>query len=1233
MANEFNVVESGLIQCACGGKVTLTSTVQGYVIGGKKPLYWKDLLNAAVACPRGKNKCTKVVAISSAGTEMNVGAKGEPYLLRTDGFKTDKGRAVILVNPGQFQSKISSVPSTENQVIKEEEPTEQTVKEAEELLHKEKYALYFLRKSEDLYQPLRPTRAFRKADEKYVTKNDPLDIKDNIYVHTFAYLYIKQNGKIKEYKVLSRGSLYNEQLGDIYFEDTNSKIKYNYIPIYEDSIMDISYSSFALKDEGDIKKLKRLSVNPKEPNNKDSFYFKELKGIDKSDINEEDLTTQKKFTPNKEGKQKRLNILCIIDDILGEIEDMYERYYTNYKLAFAQNHSIIEDIKKRNSYTYTIANMVDYFYFSKDEEKKYKDSILELKKIYNKMVSLILSDYDLVDFLVKDVDISKILDKDKDNVAQSYFQQLQFLKKDFFNKELKGEEKDKELKEAHYSKTNFRTSDKFIRIKYAYLTDSIKKTNRRYVSSMSRLGIKSLQFNTSNDNYTKIKDNASYVLAHVLFALLYSHEFEDDLKSMTIFSTINTLRNDFLLKLKVIAPKPNISDNAIKDMKDIVEKQEIYHDMIVKPLGHRDKFLEEYENLDYVKSIKSFEQKGDNVSFKSKYIYYENESFYKGIVEKPKDIIKKIAIKLEDTKLKELLKIYGEINVEDKLSYIASCMNIVYLLSAPRTNLDEETDINSFFNENLNHIYNFVVNFTKERIALNDKEKDTLNLEYQISYTYSLMQMKLILNDVIFSNSKKKALKFIKTFKVAVNTDSKTDLNYKYIHEQAQDTKSLTREYYETFKNIEGITSELDKILEKIKDEAPERRTISQNITTHLSSGLKVYSNLIAIAKVADYLYFDDNNKDIKSHIGFVKDLTDATVGIALLISKHPNTPIKVLKQLVNDTRVSNISNSSKRLLSFTQEKVVTKVAVIALIVTTSYDVVKLAQRKDYDALALTVCVSGINLVLLLTTPAMPAVVTGAILTIVSGIILSEILDSDLDIYLKKSLLYRTIDFSIWKNLRGIAQSKKYQAPYLFETTNKNKELKAISNDGFNNPKRLINFIGENYKGNERYFDTSLKNELSFFNSSLFGYKLELLGRRRERKLKNHYGLDTQIWQDTFVKIPSVLYTDKTSKFIFNANDNYYLLDKDNINLFIKEENYYVFDLLDQNFKTLLELNTINHKKASIIVLSSQVELKYEFMYDYREIVYLDAVNFEQVSFTPQDVEELKQIIEKKEEK
>ena len=90
---------------------------------------------------------------------------------------------------------------------------------------------------------------------------------------------------------------------------------------------------------------------------------------------------------------------------------------------------------------------------------------------------------------------------------------------------------------------------------------------------------------------------------------------------------------------------------------------------------------------------------------------------------------------------------------------------------------------------------------------------------------------------------------------------------------------------------------------------------------------------------------------------------------------------------------------------------------------------------------------------------------------------------------------------SIKLNLRGIFQDKKYQAPYLFETTNQKEDLKQISNDGFNNPKKLVNFIGDNYNKHQKTFDSSLENELNQMNIALFGYKIEHLNKSFKKTL------------------------------------------------------------------------------------------------------------------------------------
>ena len=1229
MAKRNFLTEDYVAQCAHGGKLVPkgTSSTPGVVCAGVPIVNIQDLPGTPIkGCPK-KSPCTKVANFSSACAEMNNKSAGVNLALDLIGVKSNKGAAITLSFNGQTVAGAQSYPDLENVVINEEEPQELELIKAKNLIKKEKYALYFLRKSEEEYKPLRPTRAFRKEDEGFLSKNDILDIKDNIYVHTYAYIYIKQNTDIKEYKVLSKGCIYNEKVSEIYFENTKTKIKYNYIPIYEDDNIDISYSSIALKDENDIKKLKRLSLNPKKLDENKSFYFKDIKGIDKQNLTKEDLQIQKKFEVKKE---KKLNILCILEDILGEIEDMYERYYTNFKLAYAHNHSLIEDIKKQNQYTYTITNIIDYFHLSNKEKTHYKQAILELKKIYNQLVKLLLTDFDLVQYLAKYKDISKIIDKDKNKVAQSYFHQIQFLKKDFFIKEFKNEEKEESLKQAFYSKTNFRTNNKFPK-KYIYLTSYVKQVNKRYISNMHKQGIQAFEFNSSNDDYTKIKDNASYVLAHVLFSLFYSQEFEEDLKQMQVYSKINSLRNSFLLKLRALAPKPNIDEKSIEDIQEIVKNQEIYNDIINKEENLKDKFLEEYENLDYIKKLKSFEQKTDKIKFKSKYIYYEDESYYKSHLEKPKDIIKKIEKKLQDEKLKELLKIYENIKVENKLSYVVSCMNIVYLLSAPRVNLDEETNKNSFFNEKLNHIYEFVEHLTKEKIALNDQEKESLRFEYKISEAYSLMQMRLILNDILFSNSKKKALKFIEKFKVAVKSNTKTDINYKYIHNQSQNIKSKEKQYYEALKNIEGISSNIDKILDEIQGKEVRQYSISQKTVVYLSSGLKTYSTLIAMASATNYLFLEDN-KNIKSHIGFVKDLTDISLNLGLAISKYPNKPLQVLEYFLKTDTVKEISLASKRVLSYIQRNIASKVAIISILITAAYEIINLYSKEDYNALALTTLLSGVSIALFLSQAFLPAVVLTAVMSIIAGLILDEIIDSDVDLYLKKSLLYKNINFSIWKNIKNEEQDKKYQAPYLFEITNKNKELKTIADDGFNNIKKLIEFIGKNYKTNEDYFDTALRNELSFFKAALFGYKLQITKFQSQQKVRTVRGIETNFYVQKALKIPKVLVEDKEFKLYFSPYKDEYL--EFSLAHLIQEQDYYIFNFFPKEnpyFFLNHFTNTIKRENISsyIVIINSQAQLKYEVEFRDNDKTgsnfYIDIAFLKQISFNTEDKQLIKE--------
>ncbi|QKF81476.1 hypothetical protein [Halarcobacter ebronensis] len=382
----------------------------------------------------------------------------------------------------------------------------------------------------------------------------------------------------------------------------------------------------------------------------------------------------------------------------------------------------------------------------------------------------------------------------------------------------------------------------------------------------------------------------------------------------------------------------------------------------------------------------------------------------------------------------------------------------------------------------------------------------------------------------------------------------------------------------------------------------------------------------ISINPMKEYIY-DNTNKDIKSTIGFINDfagLNSALVGI-IQNKEFENMAQAFLNKMhkgLSGKEVIKINLANNEFLTATG-KSFAKVSAYAVIIMSILDAIKYEKNEDYDALTATVGMITLNIVALFVTSGTPLVVFVSLSSIAYAIVMLKLEDSAFESYLKRSLFYKDTIYleSKDKKING------FSAKYLLETTNRKEELKAINSEGFTSAKKITNFIGENYKTNELYFDTALNNELSFLKASIYGYKLELLDRRKGKKLKNIYGNDVQLWQNTFVKIPKVIYDSENVKFIFVENDSYNIIEKSTL---FDEKDYYVYDLYNQNFSYLEDFEFINKQKTSIIVISPQVELKYEFMYDYREIEYLDAINFKQVSFTIKDNEELKKFKEKK---
>ncbi|QDF27566.1 ligand-binding sensor domain-containing protein [Halarcobacter anaerophilus] len=1255
MGNEYNVIEEAVITCACGGKVTLTSTVPNLKIAGKKPLYLKDILGAPVSCPRSINPCTKVASISTAGTEVNVSATGLTYLLRTDGFKTDKGRAVILKNPGQGTSKISSIPSLENQDVVAEEKAlkEENIKIEEEV--KTKYELYLLRKSGEVYKPIRPSRAFRKADETYVNNQKESDF-DNIYSHTLAFVYLVKNNEYIEYKIYNSGGVNAERVKDIYYHDTKNEVLRKFIPLEEDTSYKVYYSNFQLKSLTDIQKLPKLEINPKTLGKKNGIYIKDIDSIDKNEIEQKLLNAQ---TP-KNGEKDSNIIVGFLEDIIGEIEDLYEEYYTNYKLAFSHNKKIFDDIKEKNSYAYTIANIVDYFYVSSSESKEYRDNLSILKNCYSKFVEMIFFEKRLYNYVLDLKDIENIVHKDTNKKAFSFYKMLENYKKNFFSFTYLFPSKRDTV-----GNSAFRYTNEYIR-SIPYMKN--RSTHSKFIMYQNLFyhvdqnqDTKPLMKFTGNDDYTLVKKDAKQVLAHIVFCLFFLDDFEEDLKNLIDYSKVIQIRDEFLIAYRKITPLPKIGKSNISNINELIEKQEFYNQTVLKQNAAQQEnknfiqklfssseknnsFLEDYKQLDNHHIMKSFDY-FYKVSFKSNLLYTPNDIQYyqEQAVTSPKNILKTIKTKFQKGDLEELLLKYQSCSI-DKFEYVVGSMNIIYSLCSTKIDLDEEIEVNGIFaSEDIQYLLTFTDDIVDKRIKLEDADKELLLGEYQISEYFDEYLIKQLLNELLFLKSndtaKAKAQSFFNKYQnLAKKAMSEENEKIEPL-DLDKDIKKLEKEFYSGLKFISGVTDQIDKSLDKFLENINQYseygdKLISKSRALQLGLAFKGYSSMMAIASMKEYIY-DNTNKDIKSTIGFVNDfagLNSALIGI-MQNKEFGNIAQtfldKIYKNQANKNIIKNLANNE---FLAGAGKSFAKVSAYAVIIINALDAIKYKKNEDYDALTATVGMVTLNIVALFVTSGTPLVVFVSLSSIAYAIVMLKLEDSAFESYLKRSLFYKD-------NIYLKSKDKKingFPAKYLLETTNRKEELESINSEGFTSAKKIIDFIGENYETNELYFDTALKNELSFLKSSLYGYKLDKERIKSYQKVKTVNGYEINFYVYEGLKIPKIIADDKEFKLFFSPYKDEYLeinktvlIDNNGVFNFFPEENSY---FLLNSFTNKIKRE--NHS-SYIIVTSSLIDLKYKVEFkDLNKIATsnivpkmdcaIEIASLEQISFEPNDEQLIK---------
>ena len=384
----------------------------------------------------------------------------------------------------------------------------------------------------------------------------------------------------------------------------------------------------------------------------------------------------------------------------------------------------------------------------------------------------------------------------------------------------------------------------------------------------------------------------------------------------------------------------------------------------------------------------------------------------------------------------------------------------------------------------------------------------------------------------------------------------------------------------------------------------------------------------MAVAAIGEYIYYNEN-KDIKSTIGLVNDFSTVSASIVGILQNEKFENLaqafsdKMKKSMGKEMTRINLSNSE--LLSATG-KGFAKVSAFAVIIMSIMDAVKYEKNEDYDALTATIGMISISIIAFFVVSGTPLVVFVSISSIVYALVMLKLVDSAFEAYLKRSLFYKgKILLSKNKGNNPVLMDG-YPSKYLLESTNKNKDLKQINQKGFSKPKEIFDFIGKNYKGNEKYFDTALKNELVFLNSALYGYKLEKEKFETHKRIRTFEGVEIVFNSYSGIKIPTLIADDKEFKLLFAPYGNDYLeinktllkgiIGYSLFNLFPEDKDYYNLSMLIPNLK-------IANHKSYVIVKSSIIDLKYEIeLIDMNKIPpnsYVDIYNLEQVSFNPED--------------
>ncbi len=1214
------------------------------------------------------------------------------------------------------------------------------------------YKLYLIRntkdaKNEGIQKHLRASRKFEVSTSP-IFKDQEVDprISDIIKTNLNAYVYVKKGDVVAEYKVVTKDIYLNtkdteiqytvkkgevlsviannhnttvqkivdynnivdkdkvpentkitivsektsiKKIPTIHYEKIITSIidkKYKYV--YEEAIrsihIDSSYEKVSVyyvntklqrTSEDKIKNLDKftaMEINLKKLS-ENSFYTKNIDNIELKEITNND---KKNNTNVKRTNQDIISVVAIIDDELGVVEDLYDYYETSFKTNYSENLPIIKQIKDENTYVYTVSKQINYFYVTKEIAEKHAENV---KKLHN---TFDLFSHEIFNGKIK----SKLFDTDGavfDSLisdfysVQKYKTRIEIVNKSFF------------------SKWNpiYVFGDIYI--------------NQRTGSSTHTKGIVDnyADMLSMYDEYEANRKNFFHMLIlSVMFSDAYEKEIQDN-------KGLKKARDEFREVLNMMEALPAIQEDDIKNIRDeINDDQSRYKDMFTS----EESLLVQFEELDDLQKQVSLFHTIDKDIHKNKnlnklYLHDKLKTFKEFKAEdSPISILKHLETYLNTKEIKTLLEAYT--NVEpfetDNTMYANNyydMQNIILMLSKNISYTDEEKNITSCFNTDLEYIVEFMFHNYKKLSDLDNKVDSWIKIQddnpdffeanaamMNVLFGHSLVErgnndadnghlvrhnnVVKLSNDILSHKSSKYKIDFNSSpDKDKINLMNKVDkLILPEQFDAEQKTQYNAMAIYETLNAINGYT----KILENLDSAMQKKNEIILKIKMknkeiskrekHLKSSKTKKDNFqkdtekrienkknnknMTPEKYNEYVQKKEQSlQQVNSHhnkqierlqkeiriLESKKDIEKGNInrfknsGVIEDVDRYKHINSKTYQKTLFATKISSailgVWGVYNFAISYEKRKISNLVNLLSDLTTIAG--ASLAQASQWlskkPSMARTSLVLGkanINVgrfagrlgiaILIYTetnrymdldesdTDAKVVILVGGILQV--GILLLISLNPASAVLwgiyiavfaLYELLLYYMVNSQVENYIIASIFGKdgNYKAKILKEVLN-NENIENVPN--FNTPKEIQKYLGDNHKELKPIFQSALKQEISELTRSLHGYKLELFVGELDKRAKENFD------RETGIKIPKSFFKDNSFKMIVVDDKGGYeyvkVLDSSLV------ENYYVVDLLIPRFSATY-INRINNKNFSIIVITNNISMKYNYTYFNKE--------------------------------